>query len=435
MARPRLPSRPPWCGALSALLASMASLAVAGAAAGSPSLARCLDEQGLARVARVVGPDGVPSYARVAAHEDGVPTAVVPVAGDDADLAAVLERAADAPADAPVWRIAEDERAGRLCAPFRLGQDELDEEIRVVVAAGLNYAAHAEEAGGGDVFLFPKPVAPGAPYGEVAPPAGVTLLDYEVELGFVLLADVDLRALPSEPELLARSAFFVANEVTDREPIIVHKTLSGPGTGFVEAKGQPGFLPAGPWLVRGSELFAALAACGEKGLGLRLDVDEGEAEGFQTRQDATTADMITGPRVLLERIAEEVEREGVRTPMPVRRADGPRHYPLAVESGDGLRLPAGSVILTGTPEGVALRAPSPFGVVLRGLLHGRGPFEQFRREELERAAAGGPGGYLQPGDRVRAHIDGLGTQIVHIAEPRAAPRPDPCVPPEVSHEP
>jgi 2-keto-4-pentenoate hydratase/2-oxohepta-3-ene-1,7-dioic acid hydratase in catechol pathway len=306
-----------------------------------------------------------------------------------------------------------------------LGQEALDAGERVVTAAGLNYAAHAEEAGGGDVFLFPKPVAPGPPYGALAAPAGVTLLDYEVELAFVLLDDVDLRALPTREALLARSAFFLADDVTDREPIIRNATLTGPGTGFVEAKGQPGFLPAGPWLVRGTELFAALDACGAEGLGLRLEVDEGD--GFRTRQDATTAAMILDPLALLARLADEVEQHGVQSPMTVRRAGGVRTYPLAVEGPDGaLRLPAGSVVLTGTPEGVALQAPAPLGVTLRGLLRLRSPFEQFRQEELARARSGAPGGYLTPGDRVRARIDGLGAQLHTVAEPGTPPAREPC---------
>jgi hypothetical protein len=40
--------------------------------------------------------------------------------------------------------------------------------------------------------------------------------------------------------------------------------------------------------------------------------------------------------------------------------------------------------------------------------------------------AGGPGGYLEAGDRVRARIDGLGTQIVRIGAAGAPPAPDPC---------
>jgi 2-keto-4-pentenoate hydratase/2-oxohepta-3-ene-1,7-dioic acid hydratase in catechol pathway len=395
----------------------------------SSDLDRCLDAQALPRVARVAAePGGRPTWVRVVAHDEGLPTAVSPIAEGSLPLAAALERAAAGPAaDAPVWPLDDEARRRRLCSPVPLGQAELDAERRVVVAAGLNYAAHADEAGGGDVFVFPKPVAPGAPYGRVAAPAGVRLLDYEVELGFVLLEDVDLGALPSRPELLARSAFFVANDVTDREPILVHKALSGPGTGFVDAKGQPGFLPLGPWLVRGTELFAAQRACGADGLGLRLEVDEGQ--GFGVRQDATTAAMILEPPAFLARIGEEVARDGPRTPMPLRRVDPWRYYPMAVAGERGrLGLPAGSLVLTGTPEGVALQAPSPLGVIARGLVRFRGPFEQARQEELARAAAGGAGGYLEPGDRVRARIDGLGAQVFEIARPGSPPAPDPCEP-------
>ncbi len=395
-----------------------------GTASGATDVERCLEQQGLVRVARVRGPDGTPIFARVVAHADGVPSAVVPLAGAEDDLTGVFERAAGAD-PAPVWRLAPAERSERVCAPLRLGQEEIDREDRVVVAVGLNYAAHAEEAGGGDIIVFPKPTAPGAPYGSVAAPAGVTLLDYEVELAFVLLADVDLGALPSREALLAGSAFFVSNDISNREPIIQQAALGGGSTGFVEAKGQPGFLPAGPWLVRGSELFAALAACGEEGLGLHLAVDEGS--GFRTRQDATTAAMILDPLALLARIAEEVTSQGVESPMEVERPDGVRRYPLAVEAADGkLLLPAGSVVLTGTPEGVALQAPGPVGVLVRGLVRLRGPFEQFRQEELARAAAGEPGGYLAPGDLVRTRIDGLGTQIIRVAEPGSAAPLDSC---------
>jgi len=412
---------------LLAAAAAVGVLPLAGAVAAASELARCLDAQALPRVARIrAGSAATSTWVRVVSDDDGLPTAVAPIADGSLPVAAVLDRASTGPAaDAPIWRLDDAARRDRVCSPVPLRQAEIDAERRVVVAAGLNYAAHADEAGGGDVFVFPKPVAPGPPYGRLAAPAGVALLDYEVELGLVLLADVDLRDLPPYRELLARSAFFVANDVTDREPIIVHKSLSGPGTGFVDAKGQPGFLPLGPWLVRGTELFSALDACGADGLGLRLEVDEGA--GFAVRQDATTAAMILDPRAFLARIGEEVSRAGARTPMPLRRMEPWRYYPLAVPGEDGrLRLPAGSIVLTGTPEGVALRAPSPLGVIARGLVHLRGPLEQARQEELARAAAGLPGGYLEPGDRVRARIDGLGAQVFDIAEPGSPRAPGPC---------
>lgn len=395
--------------------------------AADADVAGCLDAAALPRVARVRAPDGGSVYARVWEHEDGIPTGVSPIADADVPLREVFDRAASLPPSPPdeIWRIAEDEGA-RICSPVRLPQAAIDAETHVVVAAGLNYAAHAEEAGGGEVFLFPKPVEPSAPYGVVAPPAGVTLLDYEVELAYVLLVDIDLSQRPSRETFLASTAFFVANDITDREAIIRHIGFSPPGSGFVEAKGQPGFMPAGPWMVRGSELFEALARCGETGLGIHLEVDEGD--GFATRQAATTALMIVKPLELIEQIAQQIETAGLRTDMPVERPDGTRFYPFAVERepGRGPVLPAGSLVVTGTPAGVAMQAPGVGGLVLRGLVHLRGPIEQLRQEEIARAEADAPGGYLAPGDRVRAGIDGLGTQILRIEAPGSPLPRDAC---------
>ncbi len=407
MPRPPLASR--------SLAVAALVLATAPAARAS-ELARCLDDSSLPRVARVRAPDGEIRWARVLEAAGGVPIRVTPLASG-VDLAQVLESASQPlRRDAEAFAIAPGEASARICAPVALGQGELDAEQRVVVAAGLNYAEHAEEAGGGGVFLFPKPVEPTAPYGAVSAPAGVTLLDYEVELGLVLLADVALDALPSWEALLEQSAFFVANDVTDREPIIGHATITGHGTGFVEAKGQPGFLPAGPWLVRGRELFAAVAACGGRGLPIRLEVDAGE--GFEVRQDANTELRLLEPVALLARVAEQVRAGGLRSEMPVVRGGETRHYPLAVDEA-APRLPAGSLVLTGTPAGVALGTPRPLSLVARGALRLRSPFEQFRQDELARAAAREPGGYLAPGDRVRARIAGLGTQVIRVAAPGA----------------
>lgn len=387
-------------------------------AARASELDRCLESADLARIARVRDSAGAPWYARVVSAQEGVPTSVSPLAPADVALATVLARARRAHEGAPggPWTIPEAERATRILAPVPISQAEIDAERLVVVAPGLNYAAHAEEAGGGDVFLFPKPVEPTSPYADLVPPAHVSLLDYEVELAFVLLEEIDLRAPPARAALLESVAFFVANDVSDREPIIREKALFGPGTGFVEAKGQPGFLPAGPWLVRGRELFDALEACGAKGLGIRLAVDPGS--GFRPRQESDTARMILDPVALIARLAAEVERGGARTEMPIVRDGQARHYPLALE-GPPPVLPAGSIVLTGTPDGVAIQAPDTLGVLWRGLLHLRSPFEQFRVEELARAASGAENGYLRAGDRVRASIDGLGTQMFRVG--RASP--------------
>jgi 2-keto-4-pentenoate hydratase/2-oxohepta-3-ene-1,7-dioic acid hydratase in catechol pathway len=389
-------------------------------------LDRCLAAQGLPRVARALGPDGAPAYALVAAEEGGEPRALSPLAPLDTPLAEVFDLAASRTGGAgEVWELARDQARSRLCPPVGVAQADLDADRAVIVAAGLNYAAHAEEAGGGEVFVFPKPSSPTSPYLGVAPPTGVTLLDWEVELGLVLLEDVRLDALPDGEGLLSRAAFFVANDISDREPIIREKALTGPGTGFVRAKGQPGFLPLGPWMVRGTELGAALFACGAEGMGLRLDVDEGA--GPTRRQEATTERMILEPSELIARIASQVAESGPATTMPRMLNGEPRNDPLALAAaGGGHHWPAGTIVLTGTPDGVALQAPDALPVLLRGLLRLRGPLEQFRVEEVERAARGEPGGYLEAGDVVWATIDGLGTQRFPIL-PAGSPQPaDPC---------
>jgi len=315
-------------------------------------------------------------------------------------------------------RAVEDDR---VCSVVDLPESALDAESLVIVSTGLNFAAHAEEAGGGDVFLFPKPAAPTHPYASVHAPAGVTLLDYEVELAFVLLEDIDPFTPPSRDELSAKSAFFLSNDVSDREAIIRNAALSGPGTGFSKGKGQPGFMPAGPWMIRGSELMDAIEACGADGLGLQLWV----GDEVEPRQDATTERMILQPHELVARIGTWIEEHGRLSTMTFSRpGESVRNYPLAVPE-DAPRLPAGSIVQTDTPEGVALKAPSPLGVTLRGMLRLRGPFSQFLVEEKARVAEGGTR-YLAPGSVVTARIDGLGSQRFPVGAAGGHPKPHAC---------
>ena len=391
------------------------ALTGAPAAASGSALNDCLAERGLVRIARVVDPAGRVVHARVLEERGGHVTRAAAIAPGDATPAEAFAAAAE-PGGEP-FAVTDD----RVCAVVDLPEPVIDSERQVIVSTGLNFAAHAEEAGGGDVFLFPKPSAPTSPYARVHAPAGVTLLDYEVELAFVLLEEVDPFDPPSREALLAKSAFFLSNDVSDREAIVRDAALSGTGTGFSEGKGQPGFFPAGPWMVRGTELFAAAEACEADGLGLRLWVDDEDAP----RQDASTALMILPPEALVARVGSWIREHGFRSIMHFTRPGGERrHYPLAVgESAP--KLPAGSIIQTGTPEGVALNAPSPLGVALRGLLRLRDPFSQFLVEEKERVAAGGTR-YLAPGQVVRARIDGLGEQRFEIGAAGGSAEPGAC---------
>jgi 2-keto-4-pentenoate hydratase/2-oxohepta-3-ene-1,7-dioic acid hydratase in catechol pathway len=395
------------------LLMILTLLAAASAQAGA--LDECLAEADLPRVARVLDPEGRVVYARVAEQREGHVTRAVKLADATTPLVEVFAQSDRTFGDE--FAVSDD----RVCAAVDLPESDIDAESRVIVSTGLNYAAHAEEAGGGDVFLFPKPAAPTSPYAIVHAPAGVTLLDYEVELAFVLLEEVDPFDPPSREALLSKSAFFLSNDVSDRESIIRNLSFSGISTGFSESKGQPGFFPAGPWMIRGTELFEAVEACGADGLGLRLSVND----EVLPRQDANTTRMILQPEALVARIGTWIEEHGRRSSMHFARGDDAlRFYPLAVGE-QAPTLTAGSIVQTGTPEGVALNAPSPLGVTLRGLVRLRGPFSQFLVEEHGRFEAG-ESRYLVPGEVVRARIDGLGAQVFEIGQAGGGAEPHPC---------
>lgn len=135
-------------------------------------LDRCLAKQNLTRIARVLDPRGHVVFARVTEEDGGHITRAVAIAPGDTPLPQVFKMAAlRNPSDD--FTVSDD----RVCSVVDLPESALDAETHVLVSTGLNYAAHAEEAGGGDVFLFPKPAAPTRPYASVYAPAGVTLLE------------------------------------------------------------------------------------------------------------------------------------------------------------------------------------------------------------------------------------------------------------------
>ena len=320
--------------------------------------------------------------------------------------------------------IAPEDLPRAICAPVPLAQEAIDGETAVVVAVGLNFPAHADDAGGGDLFLFPKPVHPTGPYRTVRPGAGVRLLDYELELGFVLLDDVDLGAIPSASELEGLVAFFAANDVSDREPIIRRSALRGPGTGFVEGKGQPGFLPLGPWMVHGEDLGLLALDC-PRSLGMRLSVRE---EGSVTlRQQAGTGDMLAGPREILETLAARVDAAapgGTRTEMSTTVEGRARYYPLALAAGGRAVLPRGSIVLTGTPAGTALEAPEGrLSLLARALVRFQSPRTRFLEDQV---VARDAEGYLAESDVVVGSIEELGTQWWPVSWQPAPAEPDPC---------
>lgn len=238
-------------------------------------------------------------------------------------------------ADDPVGRTSAAIAEGRL--PVLAGADALRVGAPIarpsaVVCIGMNYAAHAAESGSAPpsmpVMFLKTPNTVVGPYDPVTIPRGSEKTDWEVELGVV----IGRRAayLDSAADAAAHIAGFVAaNDVSERT-----FQLEVSGGQWSKGKCAPGFNPTGPWLVTPDEVDP-------QALRLRSRVNG------EPRQDSSTADMIFSVDHIVWHLSQF----------------------LTLEPGD--------LVLTGTPEGVALSGRFP---------------------------------YLAPGDVVDIEIEGLGAQ-------------------------
>jgi 2-keto-4-pentenoate hydratase/2-oxohepta-3-ene-1,7-dioic acid hydratase in catechol pathway len=281
---------------------------------------------------------------------DGERALAVPLPEADDPIALLAER------DAAALR-ARAARAARVAVP--LAELGVPADLAAVhVAAGTNFRAHGEEVGVDEPFLFPKLAAP-TPWASEVPAAA--RLDYEVELCFAAL-----RPLESGTALHGAFGVLLCNDFTDRWTLV--KGLLGPGAmgtrGFADAKGRPGFLPVGPFLVVPDDLDAFLA-----GVTLELWVNGAR------RQRAAASDMVWDLETLVARSFAWRDRA-------YRHAGGARSI-LPTPAG----LPARTLVLSGTPGGVIF-APAN---LWRGSL------------------------YLRPGDEVVARADGLGALRNRVA--------------------
>ena len=212
-----------------------------------------------------------------------------------------------------------------------------------VICVGLNYAAHAAESGAQPpehpIIFLKTPNTVVGPNDTVTIPRTSTKTDWEVELGIVIGARTSYLDSPAE-SIDHIAGFVTANDLSERD-----FQLNVSGGQWSKGKCAPGFNPTGPWLVTPDEVDY-------QNLSLRSWVNG------QERQNSTTADQIFGVDFLVWHLS---------------------HY-LTLEPGD--------LVLTGTPEGVALSGRFP---------------------------------YLAAGDMCEVEIDGLGRQRQQfIASERAS---------------
>ena len=238
-----------------------------------------------------------------------------------------------------------------------------------VVAQAVNYRSHAIDSG------FDPDTVPAAffrkashsitgPTGDIIRPDGVGFLDYEVELGLVIGADLPVGTTVTDADLGRYVAALVVTDDVSARQIQLVKTQ------FYEAKSYPTFTPVGPWLTLLD--VADLARLSSLRLTLRVN--------GEVRQDSTAADMIVRPAQALTWLS--------------------RFQPMA----------PGDLLLTGTPGGTALTAPGKIAGLVAGLLPPATRWKLFFGREAANPR------YLRDGDVITATIaspDGqldLGTQ-------------------------
>lgn len=158
------------------------------------------------------------------------------------------------------------------------------EELRQWAATMMD-----ERARSGDPYVFTKPF--GALAGafdpiEVAEPA--VDLDWELELA-VIIGRKGYR-IPRETAGEHVAGYAVANDISARK-LIARKDYPQIGTDWLQAKGQKGFLPLGPYLV------PAKFVPEPENLAMHLSV------GDKLMQDARTDDMVFGIARLIEYIS------------------------------------------------------------------------------------------------------------------------------------
>ena len=227
-----------------------------------------------------------------------------------------------------------------------------------VVAQMTNYASHVEDSGLNPetiplTFFRKTSGSISGPYDDIVRPAHVRFLDYEAEIGLVIG-----RTLAVGTDVNAGNwASFIAGLVVTND--VSARDLQLPKTQFFESKSYPTFTPAGPALVI-------------------LDVDELKRFGDlrlrlwvngELRQDAIVdGDMVYSPLEALQSLSRFQQ------------------------------LDPGDLLLTGTPAGTALSAPSKPIEMIASLLPPATKWKVFFKQQAQNPK------YLKHGDIVEIAI-------------------------------
>jgi 2-keto-4-pentenoate hydratase/2-oxohepta-3-ene-1,7-dioic acid hydratase in catechol pathway len=216
--------------------------------------------------------------------------------------------------------------------------------LKNVVCLGLNYVSHIRETTTSDrqmklpdvpIFFTKAATSVSGPYDSIPWDRSATQqIDYEAELGVII--GTGGKNISRERALSHVFGYTVINDVSARDLQFGHKQ-------WFKGKSLDGFCPMGPVVVTADEFGDPQ----RKRITLRVN--------GETRQEATTGDMLFPVAAIIEQLSR------------------------------GMTLEPGDVIATGTPEGVGLGRTPPV--------------------------------YLEHGDVVETEIEGIGllrNRVVHV---------------------
>lgn len=227
-----------------------------------------------------------------------------------------------------------------------------------VVAQMTNYASHVADANMDPTsipltFFRKASGSISGPHDDIVKPPHVKLLDYEVEIGFVMA-----RALPVGTDVTEENlADYIAGLVVTND--VSARDVQLPQTQFYEAKSYPTFTPVGPALV----LLDAdeLKRFGDLRLQLRVN-------GEVRQNMVVDGDMIYRPLQALQALTRFQ------------------------------RLDAGDLVMTGTPVGTALSAPAKPLEIIGNLLPPAVKWKAFFKRQANNPK------YLHDGDVVELGV-------------------------------
>lgn len=198
------------------------------------------------------------------------------------------------------------------------------------------------------------------------------LMDYEVELGFVLLEDIPAANLNDE-QYAPKIGFFISNDLSARSLAVLGEGQANRYDYWGVSKSFAGFTPISEKVWVPNEFKANSIPC------IMIET----LVNGEVRQHQMTSDLIYTPLQMLQAIH--------------------RKYP-------NKPLQKGDLVLTGTPGGVAMSAPR-WLVRLAGIV-GMGRFEKLANVTKEEDIAR----FLKNGDKVVVKGAGLGSVEIEVVE-------------------